>query len=317
MILNKKTTTNLNDFYYYLKYLLKFFNFFFLKNTINFNIFFIFKLNLITLKQKKINNLNKFKNNNKYLLNFSNYSINSKLNNPSSLIFTNQNIAKFFFSKKNNFIKNNFFNLFFLFNYSFFNSYFKPHANLKFFYLYTNSKKLIIIDSIKFLKRWNDAYDLIFNIFFYKFNPLIFSTNLFKNETLALNWNYNNFEVNSWKYYFPFFIFKLNNYNRKMDFFLNKLTLSNVNFFFITDCLYHFKNLHYFSKKNFFSIGLIDGSLNPWLVTYPIVSFFENFLIQLFFFKFLIFIEKKVLITKYFLYKNVWLNFLINKNLLK
>jgi hypothetical protein len=33
----------------------------------------------------------------------------------------------------------------------------------------------------------------------------------------------------------------------------------------------------------------------------------------MFFFKLLIFIEKKVLFEKYFFFKNIWLNFLIKK----
>jgi hypothetical protein len=128
-----------------------------------------------------------------------------------------------------------------------------------------------------------------------------------------LNWNYNIFEINLWKYYFPFFIFKLNNYNKKTDFFFNKLNSLGINFFLITDCFYHFKNLHYIKKKNLYSIGLINLELNPWLVDYPILNFFESFLTQLFFFKLLIFIERRVIFFKHNLFKNLWYVFLIKK----
>ncbi len=183
-----------------------------------------------------------------------------------------------------------------------------------FFYVNHLKNKIIIVDSSKFVLRWLEAYNLIFNIFYYNYNPLFFGTNLFKNEILSLNWNYNYFDINLWNYYFPFFIFKLNNYNKKTDFFFDKLSFLNVNFFLISDCLFHFKTLHYIKKKNYYSVGLVNASLDPWIVTYPILTLFESFLTQLFFFKLLLFIEKQVLFFKYTHLKNTWILFLLIKS---
>lgn len=317
MISKNIKNINILEFYYYYLYLINQFNFFFLKN--NQNIVLISKFNFKFFHFFKINHnlINKnitFKSINKYL----NFKINYKFNSFNVIRCDENSINKsFFYSKKNSIVQYKLFNLFFLFNYSLFNSNFKSHFNFKFFYLYTNSNKIIIIDSTKFLFRWKESYDLLFNIFFYNFNPLVFSSTFFKNETLALNWNYNIFEINLWKFYFPFFIFKLNSYNKKTDFFFDKLFSLNINFFIITDCLYHYKNLHYIKKKKYYSIGLININLDPWLVTYPIISFFESFLTQLFFFKLLIFIERKSIFLKYNIFKNMWLNFLINKKQIK
>lgn len=285
----------------------KFYNFILIKNNLNSKLLILlFEQNFFL--NKKIT----FKSINKYL----NFKINFKINTINEKTFNDDKIIKkFYYSKKNSKIEYKFFNLFFIFNYSLFNSDFKPHYNSKFFYISNFSDKIIILDCTKFLIRWKEAYDLIFNIFFYNFNPIIFSSNFFKKEVLALNWNYNTFEINLWKYYFPFFIFKLNNYNKKTDFFFNKLNSLGINFFLITDCLYHFKNLHYIKKKNLYSIGLINLELNPWLVDYPILNFFESFLTQLFFFKLLIFIERRVIFFKHNLFKNLWYVFLFKKQI--
>ncbi len=300
---NQKNYLNLFEVYYFFYFLLKFYNL----NLIKINY-----LNLVLLKKINktyLSNLT-YRNINKYL----NMRINFKFNNFNEIkILDNFSLKKFFFLKKNINTNYNLFNLFFLFNCSLFNSYFKPHHNINLFYVYSFSNKLILIDPVKFLIRWKDSYDLLYNIFYYNFNPLVFSSNLFKNETLALNWNYNIFDINLWRYYFPFFIFKLSNFNKKTDFFFDKIFSKGINFFLITDCQFHYKNLHYINKKNFYSIGLVNINLDPWLVTYPIISFFENFLTQLFFFKLLIFIEKKVLLQKHIFFKNLWLNFLIKK----
>ncbi len=251
-----------------------------------------------------------FKNNNKY----SNIKISFNFNNIKKKKFSDSLFSKkFFFQKNNNKLSYTFFNLFFLFNYSMFNSNFKAHHSMNLFCVYSFSNKLLILDPVKFLLRWKESYDLLFNIFYYNFNPLIFSSNLFKNETLALNWNYNIFDINLWRYYFPFFVFKLSNFNKKTDFFFDKMNYKGINFFIITDSQYHFKNLHYINKKNLYSIGLVNVNLNPWILTYPIITFFENFMTQLFFFKFLVIVERKVLFQKYNFLKNIWVNFLVKK----
>ncbi len=58
-------------------------------------------------------------------------------------------------------------------------------------------------------------------------------------------------------------------------------------------------------KKNYYTIGLLNINLDPWLVNYPIISFFDNFLTQNFFLKFLISINKLVFFSKFFLFKKL------------
>lgn len=293
---------------YFYKFLIKFYNFLLYKNLNNFLYF--YKIFNLTDQIKYIFFYNK------KLSSYLNTKINYKINNLNFKLLNNdKKISKNFFINKNNTNFNKkFFNLFFLFTYSMYNSYFKVNNVNTFFYLKNVKNKIIIIDLKKFSNRWNDAYNLIFNIFYYNFNALFFGTNLFKNETLALNWNYNYFDINLWKYYFPFFIFKLNNYNKKTDFFFDKLNNFNINFIFVTDCHYHYKNIHYLKKKSIYTLGLVNINLNPWLVDYPLISFFENFLIQSFFFKLIIYINKKVLFDNYKYFKKIWINFLFSKN---
>ena len=311
MSVKKKNLNNIFEIYYYYIYLFKIFNFLHFKNKINFYQLINFNFKISTLLKYNLLNFNK-------LSTFGNKKISMFCKNKFHELTNNKitnfsAVNNFFFTNKKTNIEYKLINLYFLFNYSLFNSNFKIHFNIKMFSVYNYENKLIIFDSSKFLIRWKESYDLIFNIFFYNFTPLILSPNFFKNETLALNWNYNIFDINLWKYYFPFFVFKLNNYNKKTDFFFDKISNFDVNFFFITDCIYHFKNLHYLKKKNLYSVGLVNVILDPWLVSYPIITFFESFLTQIFFFKFLIFIQKHVLLFKHNFFKNIWLLFYLNK----
>ena len=73
----------------------------------------------------------------------------------------------------------------------------------------------------------------------------------------------------------------------------------------MVDSAYHFKNLFYFKRYNYFTIGLIDMNLDPSLISYPILNFFSGYSTQLFFFKLIIFIQKSVYFKKFCFIKNL------------
>jgi hypothetical protein len=143
-------------------------------------------------------------------------------------------------------------------------------------------------------------------MFFYKINPIIFSSPFFKKETLSFNWNFHNWEQALWRYYFNFFYFKFNKNTTKFDFFTLKLQEMDIDFFLITDVNYHFKNLYFFRNYKFYTIGLTPINVNPWIVNYPVPVVQNHYLMQLFFFKILMFVKKNSLLNKYFFYKKYY-----------
>lgn len=79
----------------------------------------------------------------------------------------------------------------------------------------------------------------------------------------------------------------------------------NIKFLILIDCFYHFKNIYYFKKHNFFTLGLVTNSLNPLLVDFFIPILINNFFIHFFFIKFYLLTYKSVLFDKYNFYKNL------------
>ncbi len=90
-----------------------------------------------------------------------------------------------------------------------------------------------------------------------------------------------------------------------MTFFFSKLQEMGLDLFLITDVAYHFKNLHLLKNLQYYLIGLVPINMSPWLIDYPIIIFFNSFLIQLFFFKLLIFVKKNILFKNYFFFKKI------------
>jgi hypothetical protein len=179
------------------------------------------------------------------------------------------------------------------------------------FYMRVVKKSLVIFDTENFFARWRDGFNLIFHIFYYKFVPVVFSSPYFKNETLALNWHYTSFDINLWRYYFPFLVFKPNTYNHKITYYFNKLASLGTDFYLISDAAYHFKHIYYMSKCKLYSVGLISANMNPWLLSYPIIGFFDSYVTQFFFLKLLICEDRRAQHVRYFLLKNYWWFFLL------
>lgn len=146
---------------------------------------------------------------NKKIYNFVSFKkiTNSNLKNKHVLFSTNIKSQKIVF-KNDNITELRLFNIFFFFNYSLFDYKFKTHANFKLFYLTDSTSPYLIVDTSKFLARWKNSYFFLYNIFFHNCNPIIFGSFIFKKEILALNWHYNFFEINLWRYFFLFFFLK-------------------------------------------------------------------------------------------------------------
>jgi hypothetical protein len=137
----------------------------------------------------------------------------------------------------------------------------------------------------------------------------VYSTPFFKNETLSLNWSLNKWDIRSWKYCYPFFVFKTNLFSQKTNFFYDKLITLGYTFFIVTDCIYHYKNIYFFKKKQLYTVGLIPLNVNPWLVTYPVFASSNNYLNQIFFLQTVIYSQKKALYLHFCFFKKIWFLF--------
>lgn len=307
---NKKQNNKIICVYvYYLNYLLSLNNFLLSNDNYALQLYFFKTFNLYNylntqLHFKKTFLLSNF--NDKNLLKFFNFKINKDFNSITSE-GTHSTPAAFYLKKKTSSLFYRFLDFFFLFNYNLNNSKFKINHFFKLLYINDFKHNSISINVTKIFAKWNDFYNFLFNIFYYNYNILLFGSYLFKNEISALNWINFNLEMNAWRYCFPFFTLKTNIFNKKIDFFFNKLKSSNFDFFLITDSHYHFKNLYFFKKYKFFTIALNDLNLNPNLFNYSIPVISSNNLVQFFFLKFTILIQKNVRLFKYNFFKKIWI----------
>jgi hypothetical protein len=128
---------------------------------------------------------------------------------------------------------------------------------------------------------------------------------------LSLNWNCLFFDLKFWKYCSYFFIFKVNKYGEKMFHFYSKIFSFDITFFLISNTMYHYKNLYYFNKLQFFTVGLVNSNLSPWLVSFAVPSISVNTVTEYFFLKLLLLMHKNVTFFKYTFFKKNWFSYFI------
>lgn len=224
--------------------------------------------------------------------------LSSKIKKSVPLLNTPQRMTNFSLSKL--------FSFFLIFNYNTRNSQFDTNQYLKFFYLKSSAGAGRFFNINKIFNRWKQANLFIYNIFYYNFNIFIFGSPLFKTEILSLNWIYNDFDANAWRYYFNFFMFKNGVFDKKVEFFYQKLQSFGIDFYFVTDPSYHYKNIYFFNKFKFFTVALFDINLKFDLFSYSIPTSGSNFLFQFFFFKLLLTLYKESQTFRYGIYKKTW-----------
>lgn len=173
-----------------------------------------------------------------------------------------------------------------------------------------------ILNMKKFLNRWINGYFFLMNVFFYNWNFLTLGIIEFKKETLGLNWYFSNINLILWRYSFPFFIFKLNHYSPDVQYFFHRLNKLGANIAFVMDLRFHYRNLLYLKRTNFFTVGLIDYTTKPWMVHFGLIVPKSNYFFVSFFYMLIIYFQKYTAVIKNNMYLNLWFFFFF-KNIVK
>ena len=279
-ISDKKSLLLINEIFYFYFYLQILHNLLFVKYS-----FFLYHIN-IYYKYNKIHSYNKT-----YLYDKS-YKWNTQ---KSNLINTDLH----YFNK--------IINILFLFNYTNLNHLSKFNDSYKLLFLTIIKNPPVLLNNNKFITRWLKSILFIYNIFYFNLNPLFFNSYIFKKESIIFNNNKFSNNIPIWNSIVSIFFYKTNKFSKKIEFFFKKLLFNDFNIIIISDCFFHHKNLFYFNKFFFFSLGLTSANINPWLVSYAIPALINNFFTQFFFLQLCLSLNKKSIGNFYKSYKNLWL----------
>lgn len=228
---------------------------------------------------------------------------------PISNILRNQG---FVFKSTNKLVRFFMFRLFTLFNRSFKMPPFVGNAFFSFYSINSIGERILILNYRFLLSRWLVSYDFLFNLSYFNITKLFFTSLIFKRQNLALNWETNNWTIKLWTAFNTYFIFKTPSYSPKLDHFFRQLSVRRLSCAVVSDVVYHAKNIFYLKRNDFYVIGLLNITENPYILDYPIIANFENHLLQHFFLKFIVFIDRQSQHQRFTYWYQIWFNNQIN-----
>jgi len=164
--------------------------------------------------------------------------------------------------------------------------HFVVHAAFRDLFILDTSYRLSFVSIAKLSARWRKTHHMLLNVFYAQAPILAFTHKALRDEALAFNWSFQRLSYAVFKYAAPYFFLKNIPHGDMVNFIFRRFDKENLSIAFVSDIHYHRRSAFHLRKSNFYTIGLVPTSLNPWLVQYPIVVgsctlFTQYFFIQL------------------------------------
>lgn len=183
---------------------------------------------------------------------------------------------------------------------------FIPHASQRSIFIKYYKKGVAISSIPRLYASWTNAYNLMFNVFFYKIEVLTFGNSFFKNEILALNWDCKELLGTFWRFIKPFLIYQSVKINDYGDFTFRNLNNMGYYISLILDITYHKKTIYYLRKSKFYTIGIVPSNCDIKSVDAALPVVDDTIQSQLFFIRLTIIIKKNVKTYHFKELRNVW-----------
>jgi|688.fasta_scaffold50923_4 hypothetical protein len=157
--------------------------------------------------------------------------------------------------------------------------------------------------------RWQGMYSLLYNVFYYNNDLLVFGHKFFKMDILALNTLSGVSLKAFFKYSSTFYYLKESSYGSANDRLIHVLKNFKIHTAFISDLTNHEKTSVNLRKCRVYTIGVISFGSNPWVLSYPLPVQSNGLFSQYYFIRYLYHIQQQAASARYDQLKLFWSNF--------
>ena len=184
----------------------------------------------------------------------------------------------------------------------------QTHPSHRFNFILNKELNISTFNLTKLKHKWLDSYHLFYNLFFYKLPILSFSTPVFRNELLSLNWQINDKLRTYWKYISPSFYLARNKVMKSEFLLFNYLNKHGFYMALVFDVLYHKNTIFLLHRNQFYTFALIPLQCSLYTVNFAIPISNESPFLHLFFIRLLLHIQKTTKVSYFKQLSQVWLN---------
>ena len=191
------------------------------------------------------------------------------------------------------------------------NEIFSFHRDFRLFFPAQSiqSKSIALLNPRYYYQRWLNAHNFLYNLLLVTNNYYSFSNKLFLEESLVTNQILSLKTHKLFRFVQPFFMLKDLPHGAYIHKALNNMLATDPDFLLISDLKNHEKVLTYLRKRNIYIIGLLPSNYNPWVVSYPIPTFSDSYLVQYYFLRWILSLQSETLQNSYLIKKNLWSRF--------
>nr|QPL15885.1 ribosomal protein S2 [Strombidium sp.] len=183
---------------------------------------------------------------------------------------------------------------------------YKIHITQKIFYFYHSSNGIYITNFLNLIKIWKKMYYLIYNLFYFNINMLLFGSTAYKKEVFSFNFNLNKYFLKYLRYFNLYFTVEKFQINTVYKYVFYKLNLEGIKAAFILDTYHHKNSLYYLQKYYYFTIGITPLTQDITLTNFSIPIFLNTLMNQFFFYRLLLIIKKNAIKNQYLQKKKYW-----------
>jgi hypothetical protein len=145
-----------------------------------------------------------------------------------------------------------------------------------------------------FFSLYKNFFNLLYSLTYFNVSKLIFSSNVFREEACALNWEHLSEQLFIWRYNYHSLFYKPSKLDDKLPTTFLLFKQAGINSGIVIDSLYHAKTIYYLHRAEFYSLGLVEGNKSKYVLNASLPALSENILSQLFFIRTLLLINKLV-----------------------
>ncbi len=190
-----------------------------------------------------------------------------------------------------------------------YSKYSRPHTFFTLLFMDHNRYGSFTLNLKRCYMRWQGTYSLLYNLFYYSHDVVIFGHKIFRVDILAIN-SVSCRKLNtSFKYSVMFNQFRESLYGSNIVDVMGAVRTFDIETAFISDMTSLEKLATNLQVCDVYTIGLVSFADNPWSVSYPVPAHSNGLFTQYYFLRQLYHIQQNASYTRFLQLSKLWTQF--------
>lgn len=187
--------------------------------------------------------------------------------------------------------------------------YTRPHAIFNIMFMDHSGHGSITLNLKRCYMRWQGTYALLYNLFYYNHDVVVFGHKIFRIDILAINTVTSPSLKHLFKHITPFYNLRDSLFGSNIDHLITAVKVFKVQTAFVSDSTNHEKMSINLKKCDVYTLGIIPFASNPWVLSYPIPVHASGLFTQYYFIRYIYHIQQQASFAGFNQLYSIWTRF--------